>query len=130
MGLEKEQEGDFTREELEVRLNRKLLLNQRRLEKLSEELQESSFGGDIGDRAQFYQTQINLLIEQGRCSANSLAILTKFKLCNEGKWDVCGNDECGGHIDHQRLKAVPETIYCLECGAEKQKSQPRSRRRR
>ncbi len=113
------------RAELEARRDRTAA----RVGKLAEKPELGSaqgFGKRIGDgtiEAVSRLTEIGV----GNALEQSLARVERaiVKL-DEGSYGTC--DACGGEIEPRRLKAMPESVHCLECAAaERRPLNPRRR---
>lgn len=71
---------------------------------------------DLLDRASFHSEMEITFFNLGRESENKNNIIRALKRIEKGDYGIC--EECGERISLKRLKAVPDTTYCLSCKIE------------
>jgi DnaK suppressor protein len=71
---------------------------------------------DPVDRASFQSEMEYIFSRLGRDSYNKNNILRALTKIEKGMYGVC--EECGEEIPVNRLRAIPDTSYCLACQTE------------
>jgi DnaK suppressor protein len=71
---------------------------------------------DPVDRASFQSEMEYTFLKLGRDSHNKNKILRALTKIEKGNYGVC--EECGEKISVNRLKAIPDTNYCIACQTE------------
>lgn len=68
------------------------------------------------DRASFQSEMEYIFSRLGRESLNKRNILRALRKIEKGSYGIC--EECGEEISVDRLRAIPDTGYCLACQTE------------
>jgi DnaK suppressor protein len=71
---------------------------------------------DPVDRASFQSEMEYTFLKLGRDSHNKNNILRALTKIEKGMYGVC--EECGEEIPANRLRAIPDTSYCIACQTE------------
>jgi DnaK suppressor protein len=71
---------------------------------------------DAIDRAALQSEREYNLNKLSRAGLNKTSILNALRKIDDGSYGIC--EECEEEISIKRLKAIPDTRYCLACQAE------------